>query len=118
MKKCFTLLLVMMIPVFLFGESYASLWKKVEKANEKDLPKTEYDLLRKIVAKAEKSKDYGQLLSAELQSAQVMSRIAPDSLKPAMEQLQQRYETTTDEVLRTVYQTVLYRVFQRNSNLR
>ena len=117
MKKCFTLLLVMMIPVFLFGESYASLWKKVEKANEKDLPKTEYDLLRKIVAKAEKSKDYGQLLSAELQSAQVMSRIAPDSLKPAMEQVQQRYETTTDEVLRTVYQTVLYRVFQRNSNL-
>ena len=32
MKKCFTLLLAMMISIFLFGESYPSLWKKVEVA--------------------------------------------------------------------------------------
>ena len=36
----------------IFGQSYASLWKKVEAANEKDLPKTEYELLQKIVKKA------------------------------------------------------------------
>ena len=94
-KKCFTLLLVMMIPIFLFGESYSSLWKKVEEANEKDLPQTEYELLQKIVAKAEKGKDYGQLLTAELQSAEVMAHITPDSLRPAMSRLQQRYEATT-----------------------
>ena len=116
-KKCFTLLLVMMIPVFLFGESYSSLWKKVEAANEKDLPQTEYELLQKIVAKAEKGKDYGQLLTAELQSAEVMAQIAPDSLRPAMERLQQRYEATTDVVLKTVYQTALHRVYNRNSSL-
>ena len=117
MKKCFTLLLVMMIPIFLFGESYSSLWKKVEAANEKDLPQTEYELLQKIVAKAEKGKDYGQLLTAELQSADVMAHIAPDSLRPAMERLQQRYEATTDVVLKTVYQTALYRIYNRNSSL-
>lgn len=117
MKKCFTLFVVMMIPIFLFGESYSSLWKKVESANEKDLPKTEYELLQKIVAKAEKGKDYGQLLTAELQSADVMAHIAPDSLKPAMERLQQRYEATTDVVLKTVYQTVLHRVYRQNSSL-
>ena len=116
-KKCFTLLLVMMIPVFLFGESYSSLWKKVEAANEKDLPQTEYELLQKIVAKAEKGKDYGQLLTAELQSAEVMAQIAPDSLRPAMERLQQRYEATTDVVLKTVYQTALHRVYNCNSSL-
>ena len=107
----------MMIPIFLFGESYSSLWKKVEEANEKDLPQTEYDLLQKIVAKAEKGKDYGQLLTAELQSADVMAHIAPDSLRPAMERLQQRYETTTDVVLKTVYQTALYRIYNRNYSL-
>ena len=116
-KKCFTLLLVMMIPIFLFGESYSSLWKKVEAANEKDLPQTEYELLQKIVAKAEKGGDYGQLLTAELQSAEVMAHIAPDSLRPAMERLQQRYEATTDVVLKTVYQTALHRVYNRNSSL-
>ena len=117
MKKCFTLLLVMMIPIFLFGESYSSLWKKVEEANEKDLPQTEYELLQKIVAKAEKGKDYGQLLTAELQSAEVMAHIAPDSLRPAMDRLQKRYEATTDVVLKTVYQTALHRVYSRNSSL-
>ena len=116
-KKCFTLLLVMMIPIFLFGESYSSLWKKVEEANEKDLPQTEYELLQKIVAKAEKGKDYGQLLTAELQSAEVMAHITPDSLRPAMSRLQQRYEATTDVVLKTVYQTALHRVYSRNSSL-
>ncbi|MBR2204887.1 MAG: alpha-2-macroglobulin [Prevotella sp.] len=116
-KKCFTLLLVMMIPIFLFGESYSSLWKKVEEANEKDLPQTEYELLQKIVAKAEKGKDYGQLLTAELQSAEVMAHIAPDSLRPAMDRLQRRYEATTDVVLKTVYQTALHRVYTRNSSL-
>ena len=117
MKKCFTLLIVMMIPIFLFGESYSSLWKKVEAASEKDLPQTEYELLQKIVAKAEKGKDYGQLLTAELQSADVMGHIAPDSLKPAMERLQQRYEATTDVVLKTVYQTALHHIYNSNSSL-
>ena len=117
MKKCFTLLLVMIMPILLFGQSYASLWKKVEAANEKDLPKTEYELLQKIVAKAEKGKDYGQLLTAELQSANVMAHLAPDSLEPAMERLCQRYEATTDVVLKTVYQTVLHRIYSQNSSL-
>ena len=103
--------------MMLFGQSYASLWKKVEAANEKDLPKTEYELLQKIVQKAEKGKDYGHLLTAELQSVSVMAHIAPDSLKPAMERLQQRYEATTDEVLKTVYQTVLNRIYRQNSSL-
>ena len=117
MKKCFTLLIVMMIPIFMFGESYSSLWKKVEAASEKDLPQTEYELLQKIVAKAEKGKDYGQLLTAELQSADVMAHISPDSLRPAMERLQLRYEATIDVVLKTVYQTALHRVYNRNSSL-
>ena len=101
----------------IFGQSYASLWKRVEAANEKDLPKTEYELLQKIVKKADKGKDYGQLLTAELRSIDVMAHMAPDSLKPAMVRLQQRYEATTDVVQKTVYQTVLHRIYRQNGSL-
>ena len=105
------------MPLFIFGQSYASLWKKVAEAQKKDLPKTEYEVLQRIVEKAAQGKDYGQLMKAELQGAQVMAGISPDSLKPAMERIIERYENTDDVVLKTVYQTVLYRVGLQNRML-
>ena len=116
-KNFLTILLMLMLPMWLFGQSYTELWKKVAEAEQKDLPQTQYNALQKIVAKAEKEKAYGQLLKAELNAAQVMSLIAPDSLKPAVQRIQQRGEATQDEVLRLVYQTVLYRVISNNSDL-
>ena len=106
-----------MLPMWIFGQSYAELWKKAVEAEQKDLPKTQYEVLQKIVAKAEKENAYGQLLKAELNAAQVMSVIAPDSLKPAVERIQQRGTSAQDEVLRLIYQTVLYRVINNNSDL-
>lgn len=100
-----------------FGQSYSALWKKVKEAEEKDLPKTEYEVLQQIVDKATKENAYGQLLKAELQGAQVMTVISPDSLKPAVERIQKRCTETKDEVLRTVYQTVLYRICSDNAGL-
>ena len=105
------------MPIMLFGQSYSSLWKQVDEAGDKDLPKTEYDILQKIVKKALKGKDYGQLLKASLQSAQVMATIAPDSLMPTMAEMKRQCESCDDEVLKTVWQTVLWRVSSRNSQL-
>ena len=118
MKKVLILLVALMIPVFIFGENYTSLWKKVAQAEEKDLPKSEYEWLQKIVQKAEKGKDYGHLLKAELLGAQVMTEIAPDSLKPEVLRIKQRYDQTDDEILKTVYQTVLYMIGNRNYSLK
>ena len=114
MKKSITLLFALMMPLFIFGQSYASLWKKVAEAQEKDLPKTQCEVLQQIVKKAEKDKNYGQLMKAELQGAQVMAEISPDSLKPAIEHIIGRWKAADDVVLKTVYQTVLYRVVQSN----
>ena len=75
-KKIWAILFIMMLPMWLFGQSYSELWKKAKEAEDKDLPKTQYEVLQKIVAKAEKEKAYGQLLKAELNAAQVMSVIA------------------------------------------
>ncbi len=117
MRKYVFLLVVMMLPMWLFGQSYSELWKKANEAEQKDLPQTQYEVLQKIVTKAEQEKAYGQLLKAELNAAQVMSLIAPDSLKPAVQRIQQRGETTQDEVLRLMYQTILYRVINNNGDL-
>lgn len=117
MKKSLTLLIALIMPLLLFGQSYSSLWKKVKEAEEKDLPKTEYELLQKIVEKAERGKDYGHLLKAELLGAQVMAEIAPDSLKPAMERIRERSEAVQDEVLKVIWQTVLYSVCDENHSL-
>ena len=114
MKKFIVLLISLVMPFALFGQTYSALWKKVEQAGEKDLPKTQYEVLQQIVEKASKEKAYGQLLKAELMGAQVMRSIAPDSLKPAMERMSERCETIQDEVLKTIYQTVLYKVYNDN----
>jgi hypothetical protein len=105
------------MPIALFGQTYSALWKKVKEAENKDLPKTQYEVLQEIVKKATKENAYGQLLKAELQGIQVMMGVAPDSLKPAVDKVVQRCEATKDPVLKTVYQTVLYRVYSDNSSL-
>ena len=113
MKKI-VLAVIWMIPTFLFGQSYESLWKQVEDALNKDLPQTEQQVLRQIAAKAEKEKNYGQLLKAELEAGQSCTAVSRDSLNPVIERLQQREERAKDPVLRAVYQTVLGSIYERN----
>ena len=118
MKKLLFITIALIMPMFMFGQSYSALWKKVQDAEDKDLPKTQYEVLQKIVAKAQKEKQYGQLLKAELMGAQTMVAIAPDSLKPEVDRIVARYNNATDEVLRMVYQTVLYQISNENSQLK
>ncbi len=117
MRKILLITIALIIPMFIFGQSYASLWKKVSDAEEKDLPKTQYELLQQIVTKAQKEKQYGQLLKAELMGAQTMAAIAPDSLKPEINRIVNRYNAATDKVLRMVYQTVLWQISDENYSL-
>ena len=89
------------MPFLSWGQtSYSALWKKAGEAESKDLPQSQYEILQQIVQKATKEKVYGQLLKAELNACQVMQSIAPDSIRPAVERIQQRCDATTDPVLR------------------
>ena len=111
------LLISLIVPVMLFGQSYDALWKQVEKASHDDLPQTEQQLLKKIVTKAEKEKAYGHLLKAELRCMKVATEVSPDSLKPEVERLQQREQKLKDAALRAVYQTVLGLIYEQNSGI-
>lgn len=117
MKKILVITIALIMPMFIFGQSYSALWKKVADAEQKDLPKTQYEVLQQIVTKAAKEKQYGQLLKAELMGAQTMAVIAPDSLKPEITRIENRYKAATDEVLRMVYQTVLWQISDENYSL-
>ena len=110
MKKLLIITIALIMPMFVFGQTYSALWKKVKEAEDKDLPKTQCEVLQKIVDKARKEAQYGHLLKAELLGVKTTAMIAPDSLKPEMARLVERYNNATDEVLRLVYQTVLYQL--------
>ena len=109
--------MALMMPLFVFGQGYDALWKQVEKAGQNDLPKTEQDVLRKIVAKAEKEKAYGHFMKAQLKWMQVATEVSSDSLKPEVERLQKREQTVKDAALRAVLQAVLGIIYEQNGDL-
>ena len=81
-------LMLLLIPMGAFGQTYGELWKQVEDAQAKDLPQTAMAVLKKIESKAGKEKDYGQLLKATLLTAKLQAEIAPDSMQIAVERIE------------------------------
>ena len=74
------------------AQNYSSMWKQVKTAQDKDLPKTEYELLIQIADKAEAEKAYGQLLKAKIQSIRAINIINTDSLLPAVRRVENAYD--------------------------
>ena len=117
MKTVFAVLLAFM-SMTIQGQTYSSLWKQAEEAERKDLPRTQYDVLMKIVNKAQKEGEYGQLMAAELAGSRVMTGIAPDSLQPAVERMEARQRATSDKALATVYAVILKKIYADNEQLK
>ena len=82
MKRNLYLLLIVFVlmPFSVFGQSYKDLWKQSDEAVQKDLPKTQLTILEKIIKKADKEKQYGHLLKAHLMHATYQLMLSPDSL--------------------------------------
>ena len=106
---------MLLVPMGLFSQTYQELWKQVEQAQKKDLPKTAMEHLQKIEVKAQKAGDYGQLLKSTLLYSKLQAEVAPDSLLPAVKRLEQEAERTQNVALKAVYSTVLSQVYQDNS---
>ena len=114
-KLIITTIIISMIPIFMRGQTYSALWKQVKEAEQKDLPQTAQQVLSQIAEKASQESNYGQLLKAELQRARSQCEVAPDSLRPVVEQLQQRAEQTREDIpLQAIYYCVLGYIYQNN----
>ena len=108
---------ICIVPMGLFGQTYQSLWKQVEEAQNKDLPQTAVQHLQKIERKAQKEHSYGHLLKATLLASQLQAEIAPDSLPPAVNRLEQQERDVKDLPLKAVYDAVLSKIYQENRQL-
>lgn len=117
MKKNLILIILALMPFRLFAQSYDALWKQVDEAGKKDLPKTQIATLEKIAAKAETDRNYGQLLSSELMAAGLQTAISPDSADVEIARIEAKAEKAEakDPVLAAVYDAVLVRIYSDRS---
>ena len=88
-------------------KTYSTLWKQVTEAGNKDLPKTQLQLLSQIMDKARQEQAYGQMMKAEVMAMKCHYEISADSLKPAVDRLEAKMAATDDEVARAVMAAVL-----------
>ena len=117
-KRSLTIIaILLLIPMWIFGQTYQSLWKQVKNAEDEDLPQTAMKHLAAIEKKANAEKAYGQLMKASLYYAKLQNEVAPDSLKPSVERIEKEEAATKDPVLRAVYDAVLYRIYRDNHSL-
>ena len=63
-KRIFTVVAACLCSAVMFAQSFEALWKQYKDAVEKDLPKTQEEVLKKISAKAEKDPVFNEVWKA------------------------------------------------------
>lgn len=109
MKKIIFVFFLLLNVVTIAGQTYKTLWKTVSELEEKDLPRSEIDVLRQIKQKALGELAYGQLLKAEVKEMMTWNAISPDSMQTYLQRLVETEKNTTDKVLDGVYCAAIYR---------
>ena len=93
MKRLLTILLFSVLTLGLAAQGdYATLWKQVEKAQEKDQPKTALSAVKKIETKAEQEKHYGHLFAALYTEKEILQEISIDSIAPMEKRMEAKYQ--------------------------
>lgn len=115
--RILSMIFAVVMPLAAMADSYTSLWKKYDAARAKDHPKTVLDVLGKISEKAKNERAYGQLLKAQVLSAQYTVDVSNDSLDTEIDRIRQYEQAAVasgDKVLASIYQSVLGEVYADN----
>jgi len=110
----------MAFPFNMMADTYSSLWKQYEEAERKDLPKTQLDILEKIIGKATEAGDYGHLLKARMNAIEKTLDISSDSLMPMLQKME-KYAAEAegkDPTLAAVYNFIIGRMYQEYADER
>lgn len=100
------------------SHTYDMLWREVKSAQDKDLPQTEIEILGQIAEKAEKEKSFGNLLKAQLLRMKALYRINPDSLKPAVERMEDQQEQSNERITKSVTLAVLSKLYAADTEIK
>ena len=111
-RNIITLLITVFAMLQATAQTYDNLWKQADIIAQKDQPKSEIGVMKKIISKATAAKDYGQLLAAEIRQAILWREISPDSLTPNVKRMETEALQAKDPVLKAVRYAVLGKVYR------
>ena len=111
-RNIITLLITVFAMLQATAQTYDNLWKQADIIAQKDQPKSEIGVMKKIISKATATKDYGQLLAAEIRQAILWREISPDSLTPNVKRIETEALKAKDPVLKAVRYAVLGKVYR------
>ncbi|NLZ72449.1 MAG: hypothetical protein GX905_01310, partial [Bacteroidales bacterium] len=112
-----TLVALLFFPLFLNAQSYKSLWKRVEEAEKKNLPKTVMQYTQEIFNKAEKENNIGQLYKAGVSYFNMQLQIEPDSLISMIVRGEQRLQQIDNPVEKALMHSLLAETYYAAGNL-
>ena len=108
-------ILTLIIAVFALtqaaAQTYDNLWKQADIIAQKDQPKSEIGVMKKIISKASAAKDYGQLMAAEMRQMILWKEISADSLTPNVKRMETELQKVNDPALKAVRYAVLGKVY-------
>lgn len=110
-RNILTLLIALLALQQTVAQTYDNLWKQAEINAQKDQPKSEIAVMKKIIAKASTAKDYGQLLAAETRQMTLWNEISADSLTPNVKWMEAEVLKVKDPALKAVRYAVLGKVY-------
>lgn len=110
-RNILSLLIALFATMQVAAQTYDNLWKQAEINAQKDQPKSEIAVMKKIIAKASAAKDYGQLLAAEIRQMTLWNEISADSLTPNVKRMEAELLKVNDPALKAVRYAVLGKVY-------
>lgn len=111
-RNILSLLIALFATMQVAAQAYDNLWKQAEINAQKDQPKSEIAVMKKIIAKASAAKDYGQLLAAEIRQMTLWKEISADSLTPNVKRMEAEVLKVNDPALKAVRYAVLGKVYR------
>ena len=100
-------------------DGYTKLWKEIDKAENKDLPKTVVELCDKIIQKAINEENKGQFLKAYFYRADYVIALTPDSLYSRIKDLEKMAAECKEPVQKmALHSTIasIYSEYARNNS--
>lgn len=110
-RNILSILIALFATMQVAAQTYDNLWKQAEINAQKDQPKSEIAVMKKIIAKASAAKDYGQLLAAEIRQMTLWNEISADSLTPNVKRMEAEVLKVNDPALKAVRYAVLGKVY-------
>lgn len=111
-RNILSLLIALFATMQVAAQTYDNLWKQAEINAQKDQPKSEIAVMKKIIAKASAAKDYGQLLAAEIRQMTLWKEISADSLAPNVKRMEAEVLKVNAPALKAVRYAVLGKVYR------